>query len=166
MRIADVLADQMDTTRDWTLKLLADLDGDDWSFQPAPGMGHATWLAGHIAVAQHLLIHERCAGNGILPDSFCGHFPIGAPVVACADHDYPPIEDIRRAMDQTHAASLEAVRKMDDASLAEPAFGKDGAPHPHYTDKLGAISHCFRHEAFHAGQIANIRRLLGKPFLR
>ena len=49
---------------------------------------------------------------------------------------------------------------------SEPAFGKDGAVHPHYTDKLGAVSHCARHEAFHAGQLATIRRLLGKPFLR
>ena len=55
---------------------------------------------------------------------------------------------------------------MDDALLAERAYGADGARHPHYDDKSGAVSHCNRHEAFHAGQIATIRRLLGKSFLR
>jgi hypothetical protein len=55
---------------------------------------------------------------------------------------------------------------MSDSLLAEAAFGGDGKPHPHYKDKCGVVAHCNRHEAFHAGQIAMIRRLLGKSFLR
>ena len=56
---------------------------------------------------------------------------------------------------------------MSDSLLDEPAFGADGkSPHPHYKDKRGAVAHCNRHEAFHAGQLAMIRRLLGKTFLR
>ena len=55
---------------------------------------------------------------------------------------------------------------MSDAKLSEPAYGKDGAPHPHYTRVAGAVGHASRHEAFHAGQIALLRRLLGKQFLR
>ena len=47
-----------------------------------------------------------------------------------------------------------------------PAFGKDGGKHPHYDTKLEAIGHISRHEAFHAGQLATLRRLLGKSFLR
>ena len=50
--------------------------------------------------------------------------------------------------------------------LARPASGKDGNPHQHYQTVRGAVTHCNRHEAFHAGQLALIRRLLGKPFLR
>ena len=73
---------------------------------------------------------------------------------------------VRSAMKTTHAATTEAIRGMSDALLAEPAFAADGSPHPLYRDKCGAIAHCARHEAFHAGQIATIRRLLGKPFLR
>lgn len=52
MTHADLLAQQMDDTRDWTLKLLDDLQGDDWTFQPRPGMAHALWLCGHLAFAQ------------------------------------------------------------------------------------------------------------------
>ncbi len=81
-------------------------------------------------------------------------------------HDYPPSERILEVMADTHSKTLAAVRGMSDELLAQSAFGKDGAIHPHYTDKLGAVSHCARHEAFHAGQLATIRRLLGKPFLR
>lgn len=101
-----------------------------------------------------------------MPDEFTRHFPIGGQVISADEHDYPPPDEIKRVMAEVHARTLEAVRGMSDDILAEPAFGKDGAVHPHYTDKLGAVSHCARHEAFHAGQLATLRRLLGKPFLR
>lgn len=166
MPIAEVLAEQLDATRDWTLKLIADLNGDDWRFAPAAGLAHPIWLCGHLVVSQDVLIHTRCLGRGILDPAFVARFPIGGPVPAADQAEYPSPEEIRRIMDETHAKTLAAVRGMSDALLAEPAFGKDGAVHPHYRDKRGAVSHCARHEAFHAGQLAMIRRLLGKPFLR
>jgi len=164
----ELLAQQLDDTRNWTLKLIADLEGDDWYFQPAPGMGHALWLCGHLANAQSLLIHVRCLGGpSVVDESFAQHFGIGSPVRSASEHDYPPVEDVRKCMEEVHAATLSAVREVSDALLAEPCYGPDGkTPHPHYRDKAGAISHCSRHEAFHAGQIASIRRLLGKSFLR
>jgi len=156
----------LDDTRAWTLKLMEDLAGDDWSLQPAPGLAHPTWICGHLAVAQNLLVHIRCLGRSVLDDAFSARFPIGGDVPPVASGAYPPIETIRARMDEIHKATLAAVSEMSDALLAEPAFGKDGAIHPHYRDKLGAVTHCTRHEAFHAGQLATIRRLTGKRFLR
>lgn len=69
-------------------------------------------------------------------------------------------------MAEVQARTVEALRGMSESQLAEPAYGKDGRPHPHYRDKRGAVIHCNRHEAFHAGQLATLRRLLGKSFLR
>ncbi|MCC7292385.1 MAG: DinB family protein [Phycisphaerales bacterium] len=166
MKLGECLAHELDGTREWTLKLLADIDGDAWGFQPAPGLAHPLWLCGHLAVSQHTLIHVRCLGGGVLDESFVGHFPIGRPVLSLGEHAYPPPSEARRVMDEVHARTLEAVSRMSDALLSEPAFGAGGAPHPHYKDKLGAVVHCSRHEAFHAGQLAMLRRLTGRPFLR
>lgn len=166
MTLAQRLADQLDGARDWTLRLMADLKGDDWTWQPAAGLAHATWVAGHLAASQNVLVHVRCLGRGVLDEAFAAHFPIGGPIPSTREHDYPPLEALRAEMDRVHAATLAAVRGMSDALLAEPCAGKDGAPHPHYRDKFGAVTHCGRHEAFHAGQLALIRRLRGKPFLR
>lgn len=166
MTIPEALTVQLEGTRDWTRKLLADLTGDDWLFQPQPGLAHPLWLAGHLAVAQHLLIHVRCLNAPVLDDEFVAHFPIGAPVNSAAEHAYPPPTEVLKVLDDVHAKTLAAVRGMSEDLLAQPAFGKGGVVHPHYRDKLGAVSHCDRHEAFHAGQLATIRRLLGKPFLR
>ncbi len=167
MTTGELLAEQIDGTRDWTLKLLADFSGDDRAFQPVAGLAHPLWLCGHLAVAQHVLIHMRCLNDdSVIDGAFADHFPIGVEAASAAEHDYPPSERILAVMAGAHANILAAVRGMSDALLAQPAFGKDGAIHPHYTDKLGSVSHCARHEAFHAGQLATIRRLLGKPFLR
>ena len=166
MTQAELLADMIDGTREWTLKLAADLSGDDWHFTPADGLPHALWLCGHMAVAQHLLIHVRCLSNGVLNDDFIGHFPIGGPVKSASEHDYPSPEVVLDTMAEVHAKTLLAVRAMGDSILSEPAYGPDGSAHPHYKDKRGAVGHCIRHEGFHAGQLATIRRLLGKSFLR
>ena len=166
MKAAELLAEQLDDTRAWTLKLIADLKGDDWTYQPGPGLGHALWMCGHLAAAQHLLIQVRCLGGGVLDESFTKHFPTGGPVKSAKEYAYPSVQTVLSTMDEVHQKTLAAVRKMSDAVLAEAAFGGDGKPHPHYHDKCGAVSHCGRHEAFHAGQIATIRRLLGRSFLR
>ena len=163
----ELLVEQFNDTRDWTKKLLADIHGDDWFFQPAPGLAHAVFLAGHLAVSQDLLIHTRCLKAPILDDSFKKHFPIGKPVPSVVEYGFPSVAAILATMDDVHEQTMEIIRTMNDSLLAEPAFAADGkSPHPHYKDKRGAVSHCARHEAFHAGQIAMIRRLLGKPFLR
>ncbi len=167
MTKAELLARQIDDTRAWTLALLEDFADGDWTFQPRAGMAHALWLCGHLAVAQDTLVHVRClGGESVLDPSFSAHFPIGAPVPSAAEHDYPSVRDVLDTMAAVHEKTLAAVRSMSEALLAEPAYGKDGAIHPHYRDKAGAVCHCSRHEAFHAGQIASIRGLLGKPFLR
>ena len=166
MTQTELLADQLDGSRQWTLMLLADLDGEDWTHQPGPGLAHALWLCGHLASAQNTLIHVRCLGHGVLDEVFAGHFPIGEPVKPMGEYDYPSVKLVRKVMVEIHVKTVDAVRNMSDALLAEPALGKDGQPHPHYSDKRGAVSHCSRHEAFHAGQLATIRRLLGKPFIR
>lgn len=167
MRQQELLADQLSATRDWTLKLIADLQGDDWNFQPAPGLAHAAFLCGHLAVSQDLLIHVRCLKKPVLDDSFKKHFTIGKPVDPPSQYKYPSVDAILATMADVHEHTLEIVRTMGDELLAEPAYAADGkSAHPHYRDKRGAISHCARHEAFHVGQIATIRRLLGKNFLR
>jgi hypothetical protein len=46
MTPAEFLAEQLAGTREWTLKLIADLKGDDWTFQPRRGWGTRCGYAG------------------------------------------------------------------------------------------------------------------------
>ena len=51
---------------------------------------------------------------------------------------------------------------VDNAELDWPAE----PPHPRFKTKLGAIEYSPFHEYVHAGQIAMLRRLMGKPAVR
>src|SRR6476619_1645740 len=56
----------------------------------------------------------------------------------------------------------------DEALISEPFIDADlGAPretpHPRCATKSGAVEVCSQHELVHAGQIAMLRRLMGKP---
>ncbi len=166
MTTGQVLADQIRRTREWTILLLVDLAGDDWTWQPFPGAQHALWICGHVASAQQQLVFGRCLGQEDLDSEFMDHFAIGGPIKSAEEHDWPSPDVVRRQMDKVQSQTEEAVVGLSDSFLAEPAFGKGGVPHPHYDTKLGAIGHVVRHEAFHAGQLAMLRRLRGKPFLR
>ena len=67
MKTVDVLIADLEGTRDWTRRLIADLAGDDWAYQPAPGLAHPLWTCGHLACAQNLLVHVRVLGTaGVL----------------------------------------------------------------------------------------------------
>jgi hypothetical protein len=147
---------------------VADLDGKEWNFQLGPGLHHALWLCGHLTTAQESLVFKRCLGQeGVLEEEFRAHFSIGGPVPGPDEHSFPRPKVVLAAMDALHARTLKAIRSMSDELLAEPAFAADGkSKHPFYDTKLGAITHLARHEAFHAGQLAMLRRLMGKPFLR
>ena len=163
---AALLADQVEVSRDWTLRLLADVAGDDWLYQPFEGGHHILWLAGHLAVAEQLLVITRCLGGDPPDAEFAAHFGIGGPVKSATEHDWPTPETVLSMMDSTHAKVMAAIKIMSDELLDQPAYGLNGAEHPHYKTVAGAIAHCARHEGFHAGQIAMLRRLRGKAFLR
>ncbi len=166
MTTAELLTDQIRRTREWTLLLIDDVEGDDWFFQPADGVQHAMWLCGHLACAQELLLFQRCIDRPTLDPEFMAHFPIGAAVKSGTAHTWPAPQTVLATMAEMQKRTEDVVIELDDALLAEPAFGKDGAKHPHYDTKAGAISHLIRHEGFHCGQLATLRRLMGKSFLR
>lgn len=167
MTKADLLADGLDGSRAWTLKLIADMAETDWGFQPTPGAQHALWICGHLAVASDLLVTVRCLHRpALVSEGFTAHFRIGGNVPSTTEYAYPSPTEVRAEMDRVHAGVVEQIRAMSDGQLAEAAYAGDGTAHPHYASVAGAIMHAARHEAFHAGQLAMLRRLMGKRFLR
>jgi hypothetical protein len=166
MSAAGILVEQLRRTREWTLRLIEDIDGVEWTFQPSPGLQHALWICGHLATAQDTLVFQRGLHKTVLDPAFRAHFPIGGPIRSAAEYDWPSPDLVRLKLDEMQLLTEQAVRGLSDEFLSAPAYGADGKPHPHYSDRLGAISHAARHEAFHAGQLAMLRSLMGKKFLR
>jgi uncharacterized damage-inducible protein DinB len=123
------------------------------------------WQVGHLAAAQASLVQTRCFDKPIeqcIPPAWKELFGIGsAPSPDAAT--YPSTTELREHFDRVHAESVDLIATLSPAELEQPPGPR---PHPMFNTKRGALATAFTHEAFHAGQIALLRRLLGKPPLR
>ena len=152
--------------RQYTTRFLDDLSTDDWFWSPAELTTHIAWQVGHLAVAQYNLCLRRIrdrieADQAFMSDEFIEQFQFGSAPVADRSH-YPPIEEIRRVFDAVHQKSVEELAQRTDAELDVPV----DRPHSVFKTKLAAVEYCEPHEMVHAGQIALLRRLMGKPPIR
>jgi hypothetical protein len=143
-----------------------DLTPDEWFWHPAEFTTHVAWQVGHLAVSTYNLCLRRLRGRtqedeSLISDAFIEYFKLGSKPVAGAE-TYPPIAEIQRVYDAVHAQSLKELAVLNDAELDIPVE----QPHPVFKTKLGAIDYAPSHEMIHAGQIALLRRLMGKPALR
>jgi hypothetical protein len=162
---AELLAERLQAARRWTLSLLNDYPDSTWFDMSTSGHTHVAWQVGHITASMVSLIHVRCLGKSFedcLPADFRDKFGIGSsPVADAAAH--PPVAEIRALFERVHAEAVAAVAEMSEADLSSPAAGP---PHPLFTTREEAVATAVMHEAFHAGQLAMLRRLAGKGPLR
>ena len=153
--------------RSYSLDLLSNVPDADWYRQPAEGVTHVAWQAGHLAIAEFGLALLRVRGpqpedGDLVPEAFRSLFGKDSSPSAEADI-YPLPADIRNVMDRVHARVMSELEQLDDTICDEPI---EGNPHPMFRTKGEALEFCPCHEFLHAGQIGLLRRLLGNQWLR
>ena len=160
------LVDQLTNARKYTENFLDNTDVDDWFRMPSEGVTHVAWQVGHAAIAEYGLALKRVRGRkpedaDLVSDEFLALFGKGS--VPDADtNKYPTAAEIRAVFDRVHLQTIEELQSLSEEVLNEPT----DPPHPMFKTKRGAIQWCANHELLHAGQIALLRRLLGKEWLR
>jgi hypothetical protein len=158
--------DRLCFSRLYTSRFLSGLTDDEWFWSPIEFTTHVAWQVGHVAVSQYNLCLRRVRGRisgdeKIIADSFIEAFKLGSqPAADPADN--PPLNEIRRVFDAVHQQALSELATRSEAELDVPVE----QPHPVFKTKLEAVEYAPSHELVHAGQIALLRRLMGKPSLR
>jgi hypothetical protein len=148
--------------RHYTERLLEDVQLDDWFCMPGGAVTHLAWQVGHLAMAQYRLALARLRpelpdDEQLIPLSFRQHFGKGSlphPDPTCN----PAIADIQAIFARVHARVMQELPEYPEDALAEPVL----TPHAIATTRLDALHWCAAHELIHAGQIALLRRGLGK----
>lgn len=153
-------------SRLFTQQFLEDLTVAEWYWSPPQFTTHMAWQVGHIAVAEYSLCLRRVRGRtkadeSLISDAYLEAFKLGSKPVAEPEKNLP-LDEIRRAFDAVHQQSVNELAGRSDAELNEPL----AEPHPRFKMKLEAVEFSAQHELVHAGQIAMLRRLMGKPPLR
>jgi hypothetical protein len=152
--------------RNYTLSLLDDIADDQWFSAIGDGLTHVAWQVGHLASAQYSLCLARTRGaqpedEQLIPADFREHFRKGSTPHGDAT-GYPSPQEIREVAAAVHARALDELPRLSEDLLDVPIEN----PHPVFSTRYGALIFCPEHEFLHAGQIALIRRWLGKPPLR
>ncbi|MGC3969640.1 MAG: DinB family protein [Pirellulales bacterium] len=157
----DQALEQIRAARSYTLEMLGDLEPGEW-FEMPGGVTHIAWQVGHLAMAQYRLCLDRIRGerpddSKLISLAMLTIFGKGSTPDA-AQLKYPPVDDIRLAFERVHRATLVECAKLKDTDLDAAPL----KPHRLFNTKIGSLQWCARHEMLHAGQIALLRRMLGR----
>ena len=135
-----------------TLAYVQDLTPADLAWRPAPGANPIQWLFWHVAEVTEMVLWAFEAK----PPTW--RFGRSALKERGPNGTFPAPGELLRYAEEVHARFLAYLQAMPEEALDEP-FGEGvwkgrGA---------GLIALPPRHETYHCGQIAYVRRLMGKP---
>ena len=148
------------------MSLLEGLDEADWLNQPAEGISHIAWQAGHIAMSQYGLCLFRQRGRAevdleLMPSSFRKKYSRGTTPDPSPEKNADP-STILEILEKVFEQSLKEIPNFTLDQLNQPV----DPPYAAYSTNYGALLFAVDHEMLHAGQIGLIRRLIGKQPLR
>jgi hypothetical protein len=157
----EIALDQIIFARNYTTRLLEQVDEAEWFRQPPGGVSHIGWQVGHLAMAQYRLALFRVRGkqagdDELISPEFLRLF--GKDSVPEPDPSkYPTPAEIRAVFNRVHNQLLEELPALSEEQLDQPLV----EPHSLAHTKFWALLWCGQHEMLHAGQIGLLRRQLG-----
>jgi len=159
MNVKDLLRYNVTFTHNVTKKYLDDVTDDEMLVRAVPGSNHLAWQLGHLVASERSLLEAIGADVPDLPEGFAEKH--GKENASSDDPgDFLTKSEYFELMQQMHHAAETAIDKTDEAGLDEPTPEKLRGFFPN----VGAVLlMAGSHEMMHAGQIAAIRRKLGKP---
>lgn len=133
---------------------LSDLSDDDLRQMPQ-ALSPVIWQVGHLAVTNMSFIQRAGATPATsLPGNYPDLFKTGTGGKA----DYPQMEGVVRAFDDTHEALM---RVIAEAKLDSPNEGPRGL----WKNQAEMFGFSNTHRWYHIGKITSLRALLSKPRL-
>lgn len=159
MNTKDLLRYNINLSHGVTKAYLDDVTDDEMLVRAVPGSNHLAWQLGHLVASERSLLEAIGADVPDLPDGFAETH--GKENVGSDD----PSEFLSKAeyfqlMERMHKAAEAKIDATDEAGLDAPTPENLRS----FLPTVGSILlMAGSHEMMHSGQIAAIRRKLGKP---
>jgi hypothetical protein len=163
MELKETLRAISNDARGWLKAWARDFTEDEarGSIGDARAPNPLAWQLGHLACTEDDVAGLFTAGAPpapIVPDSLRAVCATGSPSPT-PDTTFPPLADLWTLLDRTHERLLQV---LDAASPAE----LDRSPrvaNPYFHHLAQGIYEAALHENYHVGEIAALRKVLGKP---
>jgi uncharacterized damage-inducible protein DinB len=149
------LAGILELNTDLLLNCLKDVSDAEARQRLAAGGNSLLFLAAHLTDSRHFLAArlDRPLHNPVAP--FLEKARGIADVTA-----WPPVADVRAAWQAVSAHLLAALDALTAGELATPDAHRFPVSD---TSRLGMIAFLAQHDSYHIGQLAFLRRQLGRP---
>jgi hypothetical protein len=139
---------------------MASIDDASLADQPSPGVNHAAWIIGHLAIANDY-ISKILRNDGVCPPEYADLFNPGSKVLADRAA-YPSKDELVKMFDMSFNRAVFVVGESSEEQFATPQLG------PFYKDELplvgDLVAHLMTtHAASHLGQLSSWRRMRGLP---
>lgn len=164
MKASDVLKNSLESSKVWLSALVDDIKDAPTTFPTSNKGNHPLWCLGHVIYSEAGMVAGMIHGK---PDPMPQWEPLfGRGRVPDADaKKYPTVPNMLAEWDKVRAATLTTLAGLSEADLDKPTQ----CP-PELKAMFGTIGQVFvmigLHTTFHAGQVADARRTLGrKPLL-
>jgi hypothetical protein len=161
MSFQSVAQELLGTSRYVMSAYLSDMTDQDILVCPVPGAHHAAWQLGHLISNECRMVEGVRAGYGIelSTDFEAAH---GKDVALDAVEGTLPIAQYVELLGSQRMRTLALLSELTEADFGQPAPEFMRGYAKHVSSVFLAIA---SHELMHAGQIAVIRRLLGKAIV-
>jgi len=140
--------------------LVADLDGADLVAAPTSrGGNHALWVIGHLAVSEASIVGRFIKGQEPALKEWQSLFGLGSQPTSDLSK-YPAKAELLKKSQAVRQETLDLLRSLSEKDLDKPTSVQQNQ------ELFGTIGRCLvtmvHHQAFHLGQIAVVRRALGR----
>ena len=158
MNTLELYQHQFSVGYDMFSAMINDLSDDEMRFTPVEGGNIPLWIVGHLTYSEAFMLQVRIKGGPNPLPEWEGLFARGTmPVPGGAG--YPLRAELWAAFRQRRRDLLEYISGLSEADLDRPL---PTAPHPYFATVGKALGMLAVHQAFHCGQVADIRKHLGK----
>ena len=159
MNVFDLLRYNITLTHGVTKMYVEDVAEDEMLVRAVPGSNHLAWQLGHLVASERSLLEAIGVDVPDLPEGFAEKH--GKENIDSDDpSDFLTKAEYFELMGQMHRAAEAAIDKTDEAGLDVPTPEEMRGFFPNVGSILLMAG---THEMMHAGQIAAVRRKLGKP---
>jgi hypothetical protein len=151
-----------ETTRSWVQNGIKDMTREELLSRLGPDRNHAWWLFGHIVVCTDIAKYLQSSSHRIVPEAWEQHFAMRTKP-SDSGEGYPDKEALIAQFHANIDATIAATKQMSDANFADAPATELPAPlNKYFLNKRDVISGFTTHAAYHSGQIAIIRKMLGR----
>ncbi|MHC5027224.1 MAG: DinB family protein [Planctomycetota bacterium] len=159
MNVHDLMKHNVTFSHMITKAYVSDITDEEMLVRAIPGSNHLAWQLGHLIASERSLMSAVGGDMPDLPEGFAEKH--GKENIDSDDPaDFLSKDEYLALMDQMHAAAVKAIESVDEAGLDAPSPENLRG---HFPTVGSVLFMAGGHELMHSGQIAAIRRKLGKP---